>query len=54
MRIIKYRKVKFGAYQGSHLVLFLLLDFLYFFSSLWTDLMSAANQALYPKVGWRN
>ena len=27
-RIIMYRKVKFGAYQGSHSVLFLLLDFL--------------------------
>ena len=27
MRIIKCRKVKFGAYQGSQSILFLLLDF---------------------------
>ena len=52
--IIKCKKVKFGAYQGSHSVLFLLWDFLWSFSSLWTTLISMDNQSLYPEIGWRN
>ena len=49
--LIKCIKVKFRAYQGTHSILFPLLDFLWSFSSRWTALMSVDNQSLYLEVG---
>ena len=52
MRIIKWKKVKYEAYQGGHLTfLAFLLVFMQAFSSLKIHFMSSSNHCLYPAVG---
>ena len=52
IRIIKCRKVKYGAYQGGHSTfLAFLLIFMQAFSSLRIHFMSSFNHCLYLVVG---